>query len=79
MRAAVYRAPGAPLEVTNAPDPVAGPGEIIVRVKDCGICGSDLHAARSQTLKMPTGTIMGHELAGVVEEVGASVEWLCDW
>lgn len=74
MRAAVYRAPGAPLEITAVPDPVAGPGEIVVRLKDCGICGSDLHAARSTKFAMPAGTIMGHELAGVVEEVGAGVE-----
>lgn len=74
MRAAVYRASGAPLEVTTVPDPVAGPGEIVVRVKDCGICGSDLHAARSQKLKMPAGTIMGHELAGVVEQVGPDID-----
>jgi (R,R)-butanediol dehydrogenase/meso-butanediol dehydrogenase/diacetyl reductase len=44
-----------------------------VRVKACGVCGSDLHAAGSRTLKMPAGTIMGHEFAGGVEEVGAGV------
>jgi (R,R)-butanediol dehydrogenase/meso-butanediol dehydrogenase/diacetyl reductase len=44
-----------------------------VQVKDCGVCGSDLHAARSQKLKMPAGTIMGHELAGIVVEMGARV------
>jgi len=73
MRAALFKAPGAPLEIATVPDPVAGPGEVIVQVKACGICGSDLHAAGSQTLKMPAGTIMGHEFAGVVEAVGASV------
>ena len=55
------------------PEPVAGPDEVIVRVKACGICGSDLHAAGSLTLKMPVGTIMGHEFAGVVEAVGSGV------
>src|SRR6185312_9681388 len=74
MRAAVYRSPGAPLEITTVPDPVAGPGEIVLRVKNSGVCGSDLHAARSTKLKMAPGTIMGHELAGIVEEVGAGVE-----
>ncbi|HLW70548.1 MAG TPA: alcohol dehydrogenase catalytic domain-containing protein [Candidatus Binataceae bacterium] len=73
MRAAVFRAPGAPLEIASAPDPVAGAGEVIVRVKNCGVCGSDLHAAGSQKLKLPAGTIMGHEFAGVIDEVGAGV------
>ena len=45
MKACVYRAPGAPLEIVEVPDPIAGPGELVVRVKAAGICGSDLHAA----------------------------------
>jgi len=73
MRAAVFKVPGAALEIAHVPEPVAGPGEVIVRVKACGICGSDLHAAGSLTLKMPVGTIMGHEFAGVVEAVGSGV------
>ncbi len=73
MKACVYKAPGAPLEVTELPDPVAGPGEVVVRVKACGICGSDLHAA-GRNFRMPPGTIMGHEFCGVVEAAGRGVE-----
>jgi (R,R)-butanediol dehydrogenase/meso-butanediol dehydrogenase/diacetyl reductase len=73
MQACVFKAIGAPLEVVELPDPVAGPGELVVRVKACGICGSDLHAATSAKAKLPAGTIMGHELAGVIEQVGAGV------
>jgi len=73
MRAALFKAPAARLAIGTVPDPVAGPGEVIVRVKACGICGSDLHAAGSSTLKMPVDTIMGHEFAGVIEEVGDGV------
>jgi (R,R)-butanediol dehydrogenase / meso-butanediol dehydrogenase / diacetyl reductase len=72
MKACVYKAPGAPLEVTEVPDPVAGPGEIVVRVRDCGICGSDLHAAR-YGFSMPAGTIMGHEFSAVIDEIGPGV------
>jgi len=46
-------APGAPLEVTEVPDPKAEPGEVVVRVKNCGICGSDLHAAQWGVLRSP--------------------------
>jgi (R,R)-butanediol dehydrogenase / meso-butanediol dehydrogenase / diacetyl reductase len=75
MKACVYRAPGAPLEVAEVPDPVAGPGELVLRVKAAGICGSDLHAA-GRNFHMPPGTIMGHELSGVVEAIGEGVEGL---
>ena len=73
MRAALFKARGAALEIADVPDPVAGPGEVIVRVKACGVCGSDLHAATSSAVTMPAGTIMGHEFAGIVETVGDSV------
>src|SRR5271155_1408162 len=73
MKACVFKASGAPLEVIDLPDPKAGPGEIVVRVRDCGICGSDLHAATNRDEKLLPGTIMGHEFAGIVEEVGAGV------
>lgn len=69
----MYRAPGAPLEVIELPDPVAGPGEVVVRVKACGICGSDLHAA-GRGFRMPPGTVMGHEFSGVVDTLGEGVE-----
>src|SRR6202521_822515 len=76
MKACVFKAIGAPLEVVELPDPVAGSGELIVRVKACGICGSDLHAATTAKAKLPAGTIMGHELAGVVEQIGPGVSGL---
>lgn len=74
MRACVFKAIGEPLENVEVPDPVAGPGEIVVRVRDCGICGSDLHAVSSPRVKMAPGTIMGHEFSGVIEQIGERVE-----
>jgi (R,R)-butanediol dehydrogenase / meso-butanediol dehydrogenase / diacetyl reductase len=73
MKACVFKAVGQPLEVIELPDPEAGPEEIVVRVRDCGICGSDLHAATNRDAKLPPGTIMGHEFAGIVEHVGTGV------
>lgn len=73
MRAALFKARDTALAIAEAPDPVAGPGEVVVRVKACGVCGSDIHAASSPTVELPAGTIMGHEFAGVVEAVGAGV------
>ncbi|HKV56207.1 MAG TPA: alcohol dehydrogenase catalytic domain-containing protein [Candidatus Binataceae bacterium] len=73
MKAAIFQAPEAPLQIADVPEPRARAGEVVVRVKNCGICGSDLHAADSRKVKMPAGTIMGHEFAGIVEEVGDGV------
>ncbi|MGH7905560.1 MAG: zinc-dependent alcohol dehydrogenase [Candidatus Binataceae bacterium] len=69
MRACVFRAPGEPLELITAPDPAPGPGEVVLRVHNCGVCGSDLHAAHSG-LGVHNGTIMGHEFAGVITAAG---------
>ncbi len=56
-------------EMREAPDPVAGPGEVVVRVTACGICGTDLHFLRHNTDWTP----LGHEVIGAIAEVGANV------
>jgi threonine dehydrogenase-like Zn-dependent dehydrogenase len=58
------------LSVVELPDPTPGAGEAVVRVTGCGICGSDLHSIAAMG---PAGTVLGHEVAGVVEELGAGV------
>ncbi len=72
MKACVYKSPGAMLELSEVADPAPGPGEMVVRVRNCGICGSDLHAAKFG-FQMPAGTIMGHEFSAVVDQVGPGV------
>jgi (R,R)-butanediol dehydrogenase/meso-butanediol dehydrogenase/diacetyl reductase len=61
------------LTVEERPVPSVGPGEALVKVELCGICGSDVHAYLSGGL-FPIGTVMGHEPAGTVVEVGEGVE-----
>lgn len=58
--------------IIDAPKPSAGAGEVVLKVHDCGICGSDLHACQ-YGMGMPPGSIMGHEFCGEVHEIGASV------
>ncbi len=70
MKAVVFKGPRE-LTVENVPDPVAGPHEVLVKVKDSGICGSDLHFYTSGLL--PPGSIMGHEATGTVASVGSAV------
>jgi (R,R)-butanediol dehydrogenase / meso-butanediol dehydrogenase / diacetyl reductase len=43
MRAAVFQGVGRPLAIRTVDDPEPGPGELLLAVRDCGICGSDLH------------------------------------
>ncbi len=72
MRAAVLRAYGAPLAVEEVELAAPGPRELRVRTVACGICHSDLHVQKG-TLPAPLPSVLGHEAAGVVEEVGADV------
>ncbi|HJW40625.1 MAG TPA: alcohol dehydrogenase catalytic domain-containing protein [Rhizomicrobium sp.] len=66
-----------PLVVEAIADPVPGPHDMILRVRDCGICGSDLHMTESTSMMpLPTGAVMGHEFAGEVMEVGKAVTHL---
>lgn len=58
--------------VEETPAPKAGPGEIVLKMKYVGICGSDLHLYT--TGLVPPDTVMGHECAGVVAEIGEDVE-----
>lgn len=74
MRAAVLLGPN-DLVLTDVPDPVPGPGDIVVSVGAVGICGSDLSSYHSGAYVRP-GQIMGHEFAGTVVEIGSEVEGL---
>ena len=61
------------LEITDMPLPIAGPGEVLVRVEACGICGSDVHGLDGSTGRRIPPIVMGHEAAGTVETVGEGV------
>ena len=61
------------LEVAEMPKPSAGPGELLVRVRACGICGSDIHGFDGSTGRRIPPLVMGHEAAGTVAEAGAGV------
>jgi L-iditol 2-dehydrogenase len=56
----------------DAPEPQAGPGQVVIEVKAAGICGTDLHIYHDEFPTEPP-VIMGHEVAGVVVETGSGV------
>lgn len=61
------------LSVTELPKPHPGDHDLLIRVKACGICGSDVHGYDGSTGRRLPPVIMGHEAAGVVEAVGSAV------
>lgn len=64
-------------EYREVPQPVPGPDEVLVEVKACGICGSDVHGMDGSTGRRIPPLIMGHEAAGIIAEVGQEVRsWL---
>ncbi len=71
MQAAVFRGLDRGLAVEEVPRPVAGPGEALVQVAACGLCGTDLHylLGEAATAKAPP-IILGHEISGIVTELG---------
>jgi threonine dehydrogenase-like Zn-dependent dehydrogenase len=57
----------------DVPDPESAPEEVLVAVKACGICGSDVHGMDGSTGRRRPPIIMGHEAAGVISRVGSGV------
>jgi L-idonate 5-dehydrogenase len=75
MDALVIHAPG-DLRVEDVPTPAVGPRQLRVRIRAGGICGSDLHYFQHGgfgTIRIKEPMVLGHEVAGVIEEVGEGV------
>jgi len=64
------------LELRDMALPAIGPREVLIRVRSCGICGSDVHGIDGSTGRRIPPLVMGHEAAGVIEQAGADAgEW----
>lgn len=72
MRAIVLDQPGS-FRVAEVPDPTPGPGQVIVKVECCGVCGTDLHIVDGEFPPTPYPITPGHEFAGTVAAVGPGV------
>jgi propanol-preferring alcohol dehydrogenase len=77
MRAVVLEQQGQPLKPVDLPDPVPGPGQLLLEVQACGVCRTDLHLrdAEIEAGKLPV--VLGHQIVGTTEDgrrVG--VPWL---
>ncbi len=74
MRAAVLRKPRLPLAVEERPVPAPGPQEVLVRVRACGVCRTDLHIADGELPEPKLPLVLGHQVVGVVVEAGREVQ-----
>jgi aryl-alcohol dehydrogenase len=77
IRAAVTRSPELPFEIVECEIAEPGPGEVLVRIKACGICHTDL-AVKLQHIPVPLPKVLGHEGVGVIERVGPNVAGLAE-
>jgi propanol-preferring alcohol dehydrogenase len=77
MRAMALMAAGAgTLEACERETPIALPGEVLVRVRACGVCRTDLHIVDGEMTPSEIPIVPGHEIVGVIEVVGDGVTHL---
>jgi alcohol dehydrogenase, propanol-preferring len=73
LHAMVLNRIGAPLEWTERPDPLPGPGEIRLKISACGVCRTDLHVVDGELPNPRVPIIPGHEIVGRVDRLGPGV------
>jgi propanol-preferring alcohol dehydrogenase len=66
-------APGSPIQRSDRPIPAPAAGELLLRVRACGVCRTDLHLADGDLPPRRPATVPGHEIVGEVVETGAEV------
>ena len=74
MLAMLLETPGRPLRPTSLPVPSPGTGQVLLRVRACGICRTDLHVADGELPDPKLPLVLGHEIVGEVVSVGAQVD-----
>lgn len=75
MKQAVMTSPGV-IEFRDVPSPEPRPGQVLLRIKRIGVCGSDIHVYHGKHALTPYPVVQGHEVSGVVEKLGEGVRGL---
>ncbi len=78
MRAMVLDAPGQPLREASVPVPRVSAGQLLVRVRCCGVCRTDLHVLDGELTKPALPLILGHQVVGTVERIGAGIDGIVE-
>jgi alcohol dehydrogenase, propanol-preferring len=71
MRAVILDAAGQPVRATEIPDPVPDAGEVLVRVRACGVCRTDLHIVDGELTRPKLPLVLGHQIVGEVVKGGS--------
>lgn len=74
MKAMLFEKPGTPLRYVERAIPPVGPGQVLIQVKACGVCRTDLHVVDGELTAPKLPLIPGHEIVGTVIEIGREVE-----
>jgi propanol-preferring alcohol dehydrogenase len=74
MRAMILEAPGAPLRPAELPLPEPGPGQVLLRVRACAVCRTDLHVVDGELTEPKLPLVPGHEIVGEVVRSGPGGE-----
>ena len=74
MRAMILEAAGQPLRPAKIPKPEPGPGQLLVEVKACGVCRTDLHIVDGDLSKPKLPLVLGHQIVGTVAALGPGAE-----
>jgi len=74
MRAMIFDGPGRPLRLADVPVPDPGPGEVLLKVRACGICRTDLHIVDGELAEPKLPLIPGHQIVGSVVRAGEGVD-----
>jgi propanol-preferring alcohol dehydrogenase len=69
----VFHTPGAPLRLTDIPEPNCGPGQLLIKVSVCGVCRTDLHIVDSELPDPRLPLVLGHQIVGTVLGTGREV------
>lgn len=70
MRAMILEKPRQPLVAVDLPEPLPGPGQLLIRVRACGVCRTDLHVVDGELVDPKLPLVPGHQIVGTVEGVG---------
>ena len=70
MRAMLLDAPRCPLRASDVPRPEPGPGQVLIAVKACGVCRTDLHIFDAELPNPKLPLVLGHEIVGTVVATG---------
>src|SRR6266478_5212227 len=74
MRAMLLHAPRQPLRATELPRPKPGPGQVLIEVRACAVCRTDLHVVDGELREPKLPLVPGHEIVGIVAEAGEGAD-----